>query len=278
MAVLRMEKSNGFFFEQETMAAVARELSTDYQQAEPFPNIVINNFMEESILDEVLQHFPVKLDNDSKAYSRNTENLKSSYLPENLNENVRSLFYAFNSMPFLKFLESLSGIPGLIPDPYFVGGGLHETLNGGHLSIHADFNLHKKLNLERRINVLIYLNRNWEPEYGGQLELWDSAMKNMVKRIDPIFNRAVIFNTTSESYHGQPDPITHPDNSPRRSIALYYYTATWSDSKRSHTTQFKIRSRTGDSYDYSVRSNEIIRDFLPPILLRGIKKIKTRKN
>ena len=176
----------------------------------------------------------------------------------------------------MKFLEGLTGIEGLIPDPYFVGGGFHETKNGGHLSIHADFNYHKVLKLERRINVLIYLNKDWQEEFGGQLELWNSNMSEKVKTVSPVFNRAVVFNTTGESFHGQPEPIQHPEGISRRSIALYYYTATWSDELRSRTTQFKARPDSGDKFDMAVWVSEMIQDILPPVLYRQLQKLKNR--
>lgn len=134
--------------------------------------------------------------------------------------------------------------------------------------MHADFNYHKKLNLERRINILIYLNKDWKAEYGGQLELWDNDMKNCIVSTVPEFNRCVIFNTTSESMHGNPQPVNHPESMPRRSIALYYYTATWDGTRRQHTTQFHTRPDSEDKTDWRVRRNEIITDLLPPILSR----------
>lgn len=85
-----------------------------------------------------------------------------------------------------------------------IGGGLHELRNGGYLNVHADFNRHPKLKLDRRLNVLIYLNKDWISEYGGELQLWDKEMKNCEKKIIPIFNRMVIFSTTDFSYHGNP--------------------------------------------------------------------------
>jgi hypothetical protein len=96
-------------------------------------------------------------------------------------------------------------------------------------------------------------------------------MKNCVVKLAPVFNRCVIFNTTSESWHGNPDPVNHPDGRPRRSIALYYYTSTWSDTKRDHTTQFKVRPGTEDKPDWKVGVNEAIADILPPVLYRTLK-------
>ena len=136
---------------------------------------------------------------------------------------VRRLFYSFNSKPFIRVLENITNINGLIPDPYFLGAGFHEIGQGGHLSVHVDFNHHKVMNLERRINVLIYLNKDWDKTCGGQLELWNKDVSKSVKSVVPAFNRCVIFNTTDWSYHGNPEPVKHPAGVTRKSIALYYY-------------------------------------------------------
>ena len=132
------------------------------------------------------------------------------------------------------------------------------------------------MNLERRINVLIYLNKDWKDEYGGQLELWDNAMKACVHSIVPIFNRCVVFNTTSNSNHGNPRVVSHPQGVPRRSIAMYYYTSTWSDEKRDHTTQFKVRPASTDGKDLSTRVDETAREILPPVVYRGLRRVYNR--
>ncbi|HEY0562995.1 MAG TPA: 2OG-Fe(II) oxygenase, partial [Methylophilus sp.] len=119
----------------------------------------------------------------------------------------------------------ITNIKGLLPDPYFAGGGLHEISRGGLLGIHADFQVNEGLQLFRRVNVLIYLNKDWKEEYGGMLELWDKAMQAKVVEVAPIFNRCVIFNTDADSFHGHPEPLTTPDGITRKSIALYYYKA-----------------------------------------------------
>src|SRR5262249_42493493 len=125
---------------------------------------------------------------------------------------------------FLEALEKASGIQGLIPDPYYSGAGFHFTLTGGKLAIHADFNRHNQMKLDRRLNLLVYLNRDWKEEYDGHLELWDRAMTQCKKKFLPIFNRLVIFSTTDFSYHGQPETIKCPPHMNRKSIALYYFT------------------------------------------------------
>ena len=142
--------------------------------------------------------------------------------------------------------------------------------------MHADFNHHKPMNLERRVNVLIYLNKGWREEYGGQLELWDREMTKCVHSIVPSFNRCVIFNTTGESMHGNPEPVNHPDGMPRRSIALYYYTATWDGMKRDYTTQFQVRPKSADSMDWQIKFLELANDLAPPVLMRNFRRLKKR--
>ena len=78
-----------------------------------------------------------------------------------------------------------------------MGAGQHEIKPGGLLKIHADFNKHNISGLDRRLNVLVYLNKDWKEEYGGHFELWDKDMKHCVKKILPTFNTMAIFSTTS---------------------------------------------------------------------------------
>jgi hypothetical protein len=257
-------------FDAEALRKKGLELRETYQNAEPFPHIAIDDFLPASILDLCLAEFPTKADPDSRTFDRDQERFKTSFNPDYLTPAVRAFFYSLNSRPFLQFLENLSGIKGLIPDPFFLGGGFHETREGGHLSVHADFNHHKLMDLERRLNVLIYLNRDWRLEYGGGLELWDEKMERCVRAIEPEFGRCVVFSTTGDSYHGHPAPIAHPQKKPRRSIALYYYTATWTDDSRAKTTQFRARKGSKDQADWRVRREELLTEYLPPALARPV--------
>ncbi len=276
MAYLEIKEKEFGFFDVDALKDKGLELAEKHNSAKPFPHTVIDDFLPKKVLDRCLDDFPKDVDPDGASFDRAQERLKSSFNPDYLSPHLRSLFYSFGSRPFLNFLENLTEIKGLIPDPYFTGGGFHKIGQGGHLSVHADFNYHKKLNLERRVNILIYLNKDWSPEYGGQIELWDEDLKNCVVSKTPQFNRCVIFNTTSTSMHGNPQTINHPDNIPRRSIALYYYTATWDGTRRKHSTQFRARQNTTDKFDWKVRRNELLDDLLPPILVRNLRRV-TRK-
>ena len=276
MSYIEIADSNYGFPDAAVLKDKGLDLHDDYVNADPFPHIVIDDFLSPSALEACLEDFPREADPDSHSYDRAQERYKTSYNPEYLSARVRSLFYSLNSRPFLQFLENMTGIKGLLPDPYFIGGGFHQTINGGHLSVHADFNLHKPLRIERRLNMLIYLNKDWPIEYGGALELWDQNMKSCVKKVAPEFNRCVVFSTDATSFHGHPDPVAHPQGIPRRSIALYYYTATWDGTARSYTTQFKKRPESGDAVDWAVRRSEIMNDFVPPVLARNIRRVMRR--
>ena len=110
-----------------------------------------------------------------------------------------------------------------MPDPHLEGGGLHQIVPGGHLGVHVDFNRHPRTGLERRLNVLMYLNRDWKEEYGGALELWRAEPRRREQRILPLWGRLVVFSTTDRSYHGHPEPLACPEGMTRKSVALYYY-------------------------------------------------------
>jgi Rps23 Pro-64 3,4-dihydroxylase Tpa1-like proline 4-hydroxylase len=253
----------------EQARAVGLSFAERYQSAQPYNHICIDNFLPTSIIERVCEDL-IQLPDAEASFSRAQENLKSSYVPERLPGFTKNLLYAFNSRPFLQFLEEMTGIKGLIPDPYFVGAGIHKTHNGGHLDIHADFNLHKQMKIERRLNVLIYLNKDWEEEWGGCFEIWDKQMTHKEASFTPLYNRMVCFSTGSDTFHGNPEPVNHPDGAPRQSIALYYYTATWDASRKTHTTLFKPRPGTVDETDRLLARRAFVQDILPPALYRRV--------
>ncbi|HSI37955.1 MAG TPA: 2OG-Fe(II) oxygenase [Methylotenera sp.] len=209
---------------------LAREIGEagmgEYAFAEPFAHTVIDGFLPAVVAEELLAHFPAEKKQHDKVYDKGYGGqFKRQVSPYDCDEWLKCAFAFFNSPAMLEFLEGLTNIKGLIPDPYFNGGGLHEISTGGMLGIHADFQVNEALQLRRRINVLIYLNKDWQAAYGGELELWDKGMQHKVRSVAPLFNRCVIFNTDADSFHGHPDPLTTPADITRKSIALYYYTA-----------------------------------------------------
>lgn len=279
MSFLKVLPGEGtYFFDQEQAAAAGLGLREAYAAAQPFPHTVIDDFLPEPMIERFLADFP-PLEMASVVQMYDSEFLKRGYRPDDLESRFcRYMFYAFNARPFLTFLEALTGIDGLVPDPYFEGGGFHEIGRGGYLNVHADFNLNKRLNLRRRINVLIYLNKDWRPDFGGNLELWDADMKTRVRTVAPVFNRCVVFNTDSQSYHGHPEPLTCPEDRSRRSIALYYYTASPAirDEIAVHGTDFKRRPGSKDDTMAREKRIAMMRDLLPPILFRAARRMRGR--
>jgi len=141
----------------------------------------------------------------------------------------------------MAFLQEMTGIKEpLIADPHYEGGGFHEIKKGGFLKLHVDFHKHRKLNLDRRLNLLVYLNKEWEESYGGNFELWEKDMSKQVVKILPIFNRMALFSTTGDSWHGHPDTLTCPDDRSRKSLALYYYTEGRPDNEVAQSDQDRV--------------------------------------
>lgn len=222
-------------------------LADAYRGAEPFPHIVLDELFENEELEKVLAEFPAPGQTNWIRFNNPTEKkLGFHHQTSAIAEPVRRFLDRMNSWEMLQFLEELTGIQGLIPDPYFGGGGIHQIEPGGFLKVHADFNVHPKLRLDRRLNLLIYLNRDWREEYGGHLELWDEEMKSPVRSILPVFNRTVVFSTTDTSFHGHPRPLNCPAGMTRKSVSLYYYTSGRPEEERSaaHDTLFQKRDET----------------------------------
>lgn len=208
------------------LQSIALQYAEKYQTNNPFPNIYIDNFFEPSFLEKVLLEFP-NVENlaDKLAYTNPNEKKLATKGESKFGPNTKKLVHYLNSEPFLSFLQIMTGIKEtLIPDPYFEGGGFHEIKPGGFLKLHVDFHRHRKMNLDRRLNLLIYLNKDWEEDYGGHFELWEKDMSKSVTKILPVFNRMALFTTSGDSWHGHPDPLTCPDGMSRKSLALYYYT------------------------------------------------------
>ena len=226
----------------------AESLSSSYKRARPFPHIVMRDFISDVVLDGVEKEFPdLRLLGGStvKRFDNSREVKFASRGMGALSPHALILNSYLQSDLFLMWLNKLTGIEEpLISDPYLAGGGYHEILQGGFLKVHADFNKHPKLDLDRRLNLLIYLNRDWIPEWGGALQLFDETMDRPIQSIQPEFNTAVIFSTTSYTFHGHPDPLTCPSNKSRRSLAYYYFSTGRPENEVSvgaHSTIFKRR-------------------------------------
>lgn len=216
-------------------------LREQYVSARPFPHIVLDNLFPSGILEEVLDDFPRPDEIAWRKFDNPTEK-KLGYWHENpLRPRIQLFLYEMNSAPLLQFLEALTGIEGLVSDPYYGGAGPHQIERGGFLKVHVDFNWHPLLKLDRRLNLLVYLNKDWKEEYGGHLELWNRDVSRCEQKVLPVFNRTVLFSTTDFSYHGHPNPLACPEGWTRKSVSFYYYSNGRPDEERSapHDTIFR---------------------------------------
>ena len=227
---------------------LSKQLSSQYREAKPFPHIVIDKFLPETILDSVLDEFnknknwwydkvkwtePYQVNKFYWPYDIETANNLPNDLPT-----ISALVNYLNSPVMLKYLEELTGIDNLISDELLMGGGLHKITSGGKLAVHKDYNVHPMKKIYRRLNLLIYLNKDWKQEWEGNLELWDKDHTKLEVSVEPLFNRAVIFTISEESLHGHPVPLNTPENVSRNSIALYYFTEENPDEGDEHSVIF----------------------------------------
>ena len=218
-------------------------LGTVYRSAEPYPHIVLDDFLEPSVCEAAIKEFP-PLDPDQwNNYLHTNERKFSNTDPETWGPTLREVMEELNSHRFVQFVSRLIGVDDLIADASLEGGGLHQSTTGGFLNIHADFTVHPhNRKWQRRANILLYLNDEWEPEYGGDLELWSADMKHCVEKVSPLANRVLIFSTDEDSFHGHPEPMRCPEGVARRSLALYYFSV--EDDPRVRSTEY--RARPGD--------------------------------
>lgn len=237
-----------------------------YLKSKPYPHLVVKNFFDKKFLSNVLKEFPnLSKINSSNNYNNKNEIKFANNKRENFKKNTKILFDYLNSKDFLDFLQKVTSIKEkILPDPHLSGGGLHEIKRGGVLKIHTDFSKHPFKNLDRRINVLIYLNKNWKKNYGGNLELWNKSMDKCIKKIAPNFNTMVIFSTNDFTNHGHPNPLKCPKNMSRKSVATYYFSRGRPLNEiakviKKNTTVFK--GRHGDKNDVSVK-REYIKNML----------------
>jgi hypothetical protein len=262
-------RTEPFFFEPSYLERLLESGAPQYQSAEPYPHIVFDDFLPADVLEGVLAEFPAPGSIRWNQYSNDREVKLEASSELHMGPNTRLLLRELNASIFLNFLESLTGIKGLLPDPHFVGGGMHQIQRGGFLKVHTDFNWHNRLKLDRRLNLLIYLNKDWDESYGGHFEMWDRSMTRCREKVLPVFNRCVVFSTTDFSYHGHPDPLTCPEGRTRKSIAMYYYTngRPAVEVSEAHSTVF--RARPGENLRSFERPSwrSFVKKLVPPILV-----------
>ena len=234
------------FFPYAKWSAQAATLSWQFRENKPYPHLHLKEFLDAETAAEMAHEFP-GLETDAwTRYKHQNENkvglTKRSQFPALLDEVVDEL----NSPAFVDWLSRVTGIPNLLADDTLEGGGLHQSGPGGFLNVHTDFSFHHyHKNWHRRINLIVYLNPNWQEQWGGAIELWDRDMRKCVAKIPPLLNDALIFETNDISYHGFPDPLRCPEGESRKSVALYYYTLEPGRHVKARSTNYRSRPEDG---------------------------------
>lgn len=205
----------------------AANLARRFANAQPFRHVVIENFFDAAFAQSLLAEFPAfergnSIGDDGREGGKSTvERIKA------LGPAFRVLDAAIQFPEFLRLVSAICGIDDLLYDPFYLGGGTHENRHGQALQAHVDFNYHPSERWHRRLNLIVYLNPEWEEAWGGNLELWRDPYQDAdpVTRIAPAMNRCVIFETTETSWHGFDKIVLPPEQADisRKSLALYFY-------------------------------------------------------
>lgn len=224
------------------------ELNRSYRAAQPFPHIVIDGFLEPAVATSIADELESE---DISGWHRDDhqEQVNKRWMdrPERLPPATGAALRRMNSPEVCGWFSRLTGIDSLQADDAYLGGGVHVSLTGGRLGVHADFNLHPQTGLHRRVNALLFLNRGWDPAWNGQLELWTNTLSQPAEIVNPDFNRLVVFSITDDAFHGVPQPLACPPDRRRLSLALYYYTADRPDEEKApfHWASWQLVDRPG---------------------------------
>jgi len=222
------------------------ELAKQYRVNPPCPHILLKDLLEPNIALQVAREFPAPNSNSWTQYKHANENKlgmpKRELFPPLLGAVVDEL----NSPEVVGWVSQLTGIPGLLADPMLEGGGLHQSGPGGYLNVHTDFSKHHfHSHWHRRVNLILYLNPEWDESWGGSIELWERSPSGGISRCaakyPPLLNHALIFTTDERSLHGFPDPLKCPEGQSRKSLALYYYTVEKDDAFDVRSTDYFAR-------------------------------------
>jgi hypothetical protein len=229
------------------VASRLTDLARSYESAEPFRHIVIDDFLDEQFAGALLAQFPA-FEKGNNLGDDGAPGKKSTF------ERISRLGAAYQALDslikgetFLEFIGRITGIDGLLYDPFYLGGGTHENRSGQSLHAHVDFNYHPTEGWHRRINLIVYLNPGWNEDWGGNLELYRDPYQDAhpTAKIAPLFNRCVIFDTTEKSWHAfdQISPAAELANQTRKSIALYFYSQDRPEDQTAgkHTTHYVNR-------------------------------------
>jgi len=228
-----MQMIPAFYFDDVLLEKLGDDYAEEFQNAKPFPHIIIDNLIQEDLLNIIVEEFPKPYADGWLLWGPGPIEVRHETIvnqklglsdDRHFGPFTRHFIAQFYSATFLRFLEKLTGIEYILPEPTYNGCGLHSTGPGGRLLVHTDTNRHPNENKMHQImNLILFVNPDWQEEYGGHLEFWNHDGTVCEKKILPILNRLVIFETGTDTFHGHPRPLTCPPDRRRNSLALYYY-------------------------------------------------------
>ena len=237
-----------------------------YAANQPYPHVVLDDFLAPEIYAAALREFPGTDRAEWTNYFHVNEHKRANVDPATWAPTLRMIAEVLTGDEFLAWVSALSGFDDLVADWSMDGGGLHQCLTGGFLNVHADFTAHHRVHTwRRRVNLLLYLNEEWRPEWNGELELWSADMARCDATVMPLGNRVLLFTTEVDAFHGHPTPLECPDGVARQSMALYFFSE--EDHPIRNSTDY--RARPGDGW----RSAMI---YLDKVALRGYDVVKRR--
>lgn len=248
------------------------DLRDSYQNAKPFPHVVVDDMFPESLLDSLLDEMSQmgrdlwkNVDQDTR---ERTLRMRSA---AHMGAAGERLLGVVHSAAFLHLLSVVTGIPQLLPDPYLQGAGFAMMRRNDYFAVHSDRNVAYETGLTRRLAVIIFLNKSWSADYHGELELWSPDAKRCEVSIPPLYNRTAIFQVANPNYHGVPAPLACPADRRRQSFILYYHTAGIDLELKPHTSIFAPRLYGSNR----VTIKSVMRDLMPPLLVRAYRRLTT---
>jgi Rps23 Pro-64 3,4-dihydroxylase Tpa1-like proline 4-hydroxylase len=249
-------------------------LRKTYQTATPFPHIVIDDLFSHEILDPLLEEMA---ETRTKQWLLVDTEQQQSFLrmrsAVELGVAGAQFVSLVHSAQFLYLLSEITGTWQLLPDPYLQGAGYAAMRRGDFFNIHSDRNVAYETGLCRRLAMIVFLNKSWDPSYKGQLELWNADATCCDTSIDPMYNRTVIFEVAAPNYHGVPAPIACPSGRSRRSFIVYYHTV-------GVEGKFNVKPHGSifapNFYRPKPTWRSVARELMPPALVRATKSVLAR--
>lgn len=227
----------------------ANVLSDQFSSAKPDPLIVLDNFLPTSSAEKMFVESISLSPQLWTEFTRNNSHMKECTKLEVMPE-AYNLVSALHSQMFLKWLESVTNITGLIPDPFLIGAGYSKSFKNDILNVHTDFNWNDQLRLHRALSLIVYLTPDWNIEWGGNLNFYDHNNQEVISSISCLFNRCVIWKYHKRGFHSV-DKITCPDAVQRTTFRVFYYQsgAEYDVNDRPHRSLYWYDKELNEPYD-----------------------------